>query len=125
MGATCVASLSRASLDLHEDTAGVLARVQDGEVVVITVNGKALINLAPVQPARRWLPRVGPVRRSADAPADPGLPADSSKSAGNATDDLAIIRSIISGCRTAAPSWRPGPGGPSRRTNLRPKRLFL
>jgi len=82
-----------ASRDLRNDTAGVLKRVQDGEDVVITVNGKAVARLVPVQPARRrWLPRAELVRRLADAQADPGLRADLARLAGDTTDDLGDIR---------------------------------
>ena len=52
--------------DLRNDTAGVLRRVQAGEDVVITVNGKAVARLVPLQPVRRrWLPREELVRRLA------------------------------------------------------------
>lgn len=92
---TCYArSMSEvASRDLRNDTAGVLKRVQDGEDVVITVNGKAVARLVPVQPARRrWLPRAELVRRLADAQADPGLRVDLARLAGDMTDDLGDIR---------------------------------
>jgi len=82
-----------ASRDLRNDTAGVLKRVQDGEDVVITVNGKAVARLVPVQPARRrWLPRSELVRRLADAQADPGLREDLARLVGDVTDDLGDIR---------------------------------
>lgn len=82
-----------ASRDLRNDTAGVLKRVQAGEDVVITVNGKAVARLVPVQPARRrWLPRAELVRRLAHAQADPGLREDLARLAGDTTDDLGDIR---------------------------------
>jgi len=81
-----------ASRDLRNDTAGVLKRVQAGEDVVITVNGKAVARLVPVQPARRgWLPRAALVRRLAHAQADPGLRDDLARLAGDTTDDLRDI----------------------------------
>jgi prevent-host-death family protein len=82
-----------ASRDLRNDTAGVLKRVQAGEDVVITVNGKAVARLVPVQPARRrWLPRAELAHRLAQAQADPGLREDLSRLAGDMTDDLGDIR---------------------------------
>ena len=82
-----------ASRDLRNDTAGVLKRVQDGEDVVITVNGKAVARLVPLQPARRrWLPRAELVRRLAHAQADPALRDDLAQLAGDSTDDLGDIR---------------------------------
>jgi len=82
-----------ASRDLRNDTAGVLKRVQDGEDVVITVNGRPVARLVPVQPARRrWLPKAELVRRLAEAQADPGLRADLAILAGDTTDDLGEIR---------------------------------
>ncbi|MGB8382387.1 MAG: type II toxin-antitoxin system prevent-host-death family antitoxin [Dermatophilaceae bacterium] len=82
-----------ASRDLRNDTRGVLKRVQAGEDVVITVNGKAVARLVPVQPARRrWLPRAEVVRRLAVAQADPGLREDLARLAGDLTDELDDIR---------------------------------
>jgi prevent-host-death family protein len=81
-----------ASRDLRNDTAGVLKRVQDGEDVVITVNGRPVARLVPVQPARRrWLPKAELVHRLAQAQADPGLRADLAILAGDTTDDLGEI----------------------------------
>jgi prevent-host-death family protein len=82
-----------ASRDLRNDTAGVLKRVQAGEDVVITVNGRAVARLVPIQPARRrWLPRAELVRRLEHAQADPGLREDLARLAGDTTDDLGEIR---------------------------------
>ena len=82
-----------ASRDLRNDTAGVLKRVQGGEDVVITVNGKPVARLVPVQPARRrWISRTELVRRLATAQADPGLRADLEALGGDTTDDLGPIR---------------------------------
>jgi prevent-host-death family protein len=81
-----------ASRDLRNDTAGVLKRVQAGEDVVITVNGRAVAKLVPVQPVRRrWLQRAELVRRLAHAQADPALRDDLARLAGDTTDDLGEI----------------------------------
>ena len=81
-----------ASRELRNDTAGVLGRVQAGEDVVVTVNGRPVARLIPVQPAsRRWLPRAELVRRLTLTQADPGLRADLAQLAGGSTDDLGPI----------------------------------
>ena len=81
-----------ASRELRNDTAGVLGRVQAGEDVVITVNGRGVARLVPLQPVRRrWLPRAELVRRLRVAQADPGLREDLASLAGGSTDDLGPI----------------------------------
>jgi prevent-host-death family protein len=81
-----------ASRELRNDTAGVLGRVQAGEDVVITVNGKGVARLVPIQPTRRrWLRRDELVRRLGIAQADPGLRRDLADLAGESTDDLGPI----------------------------------
>ncbi len=82
-----------ATRDLRNDTAGVLRRVQAGEEIVITVNGKPVARLLPLAPARRrWLPRAELSRRLAIAQADAGLRDDLARLAGETTDDLPPIR---------------------------------
>jgi len=81
------------SRELRNDTAGVLGRVQAGEDVVITVNGRRVAHLVLIQPSRRrWLPRAEMVRRLRTAQADPGLRHDLAALAGETTDDLGPIR---------------------------------
>lgn len=82
-----------ASRELRNDTAGVLKRVQTGEDVVITVNGKGVARLVPLQPVRRrWIQRDELARRLRLHQADPGLRADLAELAGETTDDLGPIR---------------------------------
>ena len=81
-----------ASRELRNDTAGVLGRVRAGEDVVITVNGKGVARLVPVQPTRRrWIRRDELVRRLAVCQADPGLREDLAELAGETTDELGPI----------------------------------
>ncbi|HEY3260027.1 MAG TPA: type II toxin-antitoxin system prevent-host-death family antitoxin [Pseudonocardiaceae bacterium] len=81
-----------ASRDLRNDTAGVLRRVQAGEQVVITVSGKPVAELVPLQRRRRaWLGRDELVRRLETARTDPGLRDDLARLAGDTTDDLGPI----------------------------------
>jgi prevent-host-death family protein len=82
-----------ATRELRNDTAGVLRRVQAGEEIVITVNGKPAAKLVPLPAAgRRWLPRAELARRLALAQADPGLRDDLAELAGETTDDLPPIQ---------------------------------
>lgn len=78
-----------ASRELRNDTAGLLRRVQGGEDVTITVNGKAVARLIALQPTRRrWLSRDELLRRLERTQADPGLRQELSELAGDTTDDL-------------------------------------
>jgi len=80
------------SRDLRNDTAGVLRRVQAGEDIVVTVNGRPVARMVPIHPTpRRWLARAELVRRLSVAQADPGLRADLADLAGDSTDDLGPI----------------------------------
>lgn len=81
------------SRDLRNDTAGVLRRVQNGDELVVTVNGRPVAQLVPFErPRRRWLPRAALVRRLHVARADPQLHGDLAQLAGETTDDLGAIR---------------------------------
>lgn len=78
-----------ASRELRNDTAGVLRRVQDGEEVTITVNGRAVAMITAVEPRRRrWVTRAELVKRLETSQADPGLRDDLAEIAGDTTDDL-------------------------------------
>lgn len=82
-----------ASRELRNDMAGVLRRVQAGEDVVITVNGRPVARLSAVRETRRrWVPRDELARRLRTASAEPGLRADLVRLAGETTDDLDPIR---------------------------------
>jgi prevent-host-death family protein len=82
-----------ASRELRNDTAGVLRRVQAGEEVVITVNGRPVAQLTALRPPRRrWLPSAELVARLQRAQADPGLRDDLARLAGDTTDDLGPIQ---------------------------------
>jgi prevent-host-death family protein len=61
-----------ASHELGHDMAAVLRRVQEGDQVVITVEGRAVARLVPVDAGRRrWIARAELVRRLGMAQADP------------------------------------------------------
>lgn len=80
------------SRDLRNDTAAVLRKVQDGDDVVITVKGRPVAALVPIQRSRRrWLGRAELVQRLRTCQADPGMRADLARLAGDTTDDLGPI----------------------------------
>jgi prevent-host-death family protein len=82
-----------ATRDLRNDTASVLRRVQAGEEIIITVNGKPVAQLLPLPTSgRRWVGRADLARRLRTAQADPGLRRDLARLAGETTDDLPPIR---------------------------------
>jgi prevent-host-death family protein len=82
-----------ASRDLRNDTAGVLRRVQSGERVTITQNGRPVAELVPLRRSRRsWIGRAELVGRLRKSQADPGLRADLARIAGETTDDLGPVR---------------------------------
>lgn len=78
-----------ASRELRNDTAGLLRRVQGGEEITVTVNGKAVAILTALQPTRRrWLSRDELLRRLDRAQADPALRRELAELAGETTDEL-------------------------------------
>lgn len=82
-----------ASRELRNDTAGVLRRVEAGESLTVTSNGRPVAQLVPVPRTRRsWMPRAELVRLLRDAQADPGLRDDLRELAGETTDDLDPIQ---------------------------------
>jgi prevent-host-death family protein len=82
-----------ASRELRNDTAGVLRRVRDGEVVTITVSGRPVAVLTAVGPQRRrWLSKAEFLSHLRRAQADPGLRQDLAILASDTTEDLGPIR---------------------------------
>jgi prevent-host-death family protein len=77
-----------ASRELRNDTRGLLRRVEAGEDVVITVDGRPVAVLRPIGHRRRWLSRSEFVHRISGRQADPGLAEDLHKLAPDTTDDL-------------------------------------
>jgi prevent-host-death family protein len=78
--------------ELRNDTAGVLRRMQAGEDIVITVNGRPVGRLVPMEePKGRPIRREEFVRRMQYAQADPGLREDLARLAGETTDDVPIV----------------------------------
>jgi prevent-host-death family protein len=77
-----------ASRELRNNTRRLLDRVEAGESVTITVDGRAVAVLQPVGRRPRWLPRAEFVARVLSRQADPALRADLRAIAPDTTDDL-------------------------------------
>jgi prevent-host-death family protein len=79
-----------ASRELRNRTRALLDRVEAGETITITVDGKPVAVLEPVARQARWLSRDEFVRRILEHPADAGLRADLASLGGETTDDLPL-----------------------------------
>lgn len=77
-----------ASRELRNDTRRVLALVEAGEAVTITVNGRAVGTLQPVRQRRRWVGRDQFVGRLMQA--DAALRSEIADLAADTTDDLPL-----------------------------------
>ncbi len=77
-----------ASRALRNDTRGLLRRVEAGEDIVITVDGRQVAVLRPIGHRPRWLSRNDFVHRFSGRQADPGLTKDLLELAPDTTDDL-------------------------------------
>lgn len=76
------------SRELRNDTRGVLRRVEAGDEVVITVDGKPVAVLMPIGHRRRWVPRDAFFQMLEGHQADPGLRDVLRELASDTTDDL-------------------------------------
>jgi len=77
-----------ASRELRNNTRGLLDRVNRGETVVITVDGRPVARLEAVDRRRRWLSRADFIVGVLAHQADPALPADLRSLTDETTDDL-------------------------------------
>jgi prevent-host-death family protein len=78
-----------ASRELRNNTRSLLDRVAAGEVVTITVDGRAVAILQPIGRRPTWLRRDEFLLGIVSHQADPGLRADLAELAPDTTDDLA------------------------------------
>jgi prevent-host-death family protein len=76
-----------ASRELRNDTRGVLRRVEAGEHVVITVDGRPVAVLGPLSGRPRWMSNAEFVRRFAGRQADAALADELRRLAPDYTDD--------------------------------------
>ena len=79
-----------ASRDLRNNTRGLLNRVEAGEAITITVDGRPVAVLQPVGRRPRWLARQEVIRRVLPHQADPGLAGELAELAPDTTDDIPV-----------------------------------
>lgn len=78
-----------ASRDLRNHTADVLRQVAEGSAVTVTVNGRAVAEIAPVRTSRpRYLSKRDLIDLLATHQADAGLTEDLERLGGETTDEL-------------------------------------
>ena len=77
-----------ASRQLRNDTRSLLRRVEAGEDVVITVDGRRVAVLRPVGSRARWIARGDFVHRFSNRQSDAGLAEDLRALSPDTTDDL-------------------------------------
>lgn len=79
-----------ASRALRNQTRAVLRRVEAGEDVTITVDGRPVAVLRPVSARSRWISGGELARRLGTAQADPGLTRELAELAPGTTDDVPL-----------------------------------
>lgn len=77
-----------ASRELRNRTRQVLERVEAGEDITITVDGRPVGRIVPVARKPRWIPRDALFAQLRRIQADPGLATDLEALAPDTTDDL-------------------------------------
>ncbi|HSK52730.1 MAG TPA: type II toxin-antitoxin system prevent-host-death family antitoxin [Clostridia bacterium] len=76
------------SRELRNNTRRLLERVEAGETVIITVDGRPVASLEPIGGRPRWMPRTAMIRWMSSNAADPALADDLRDLAPDTTDDL-------------------------------------
>ncbi len=79
-----------ASRELRNSTRSLLDRVEAGETLTITVDGRPTAVLAPIGRRPRWVTRDEFVSNVLTFQADPALTADLDELAGEMTDELPL-----------------------------------
>jgi prevent-host-death family protein len=79
-----------ASRELRNSTRSLLERVESGETLTITVDGRPAAVLAPIGRRPRWLARGEFVSTVLIHQADPGLTDDLDEVAGEMTDEFPL-----------------------------------
>jgi prevent-host-death family protein len=79
-----------ASRELRNSTRSLLDRVEAGETLTITVDGRPTAVLAPIGRRPRWVPRSEFASTVLAHQADPGLVDDLRALAGEMTDELPL-----------------------------------
>lgn len=81
---------SVASRELRNNTRALLERVEAGQSIAITVDGRAVATLEPIERTQRWMARDEFVRRVVARQADSELSREIRDLAPDTTDDLQL-----------------------------------
>lgn len=73
--------------ELRISTRSVLERVERGEQVTITIDGRPVAELRPVTRRSRWIPRADFIAKVTARQADAGLSSDLAELAGEMADE--------------------------------------
>jgi prevent-host-death family protein len=79
-----------ASRELRNQTRALLDRVNAGETITVTVDGRPVAVLGPVGHRPRWMTREEFAHRMAGRQADPGLSAELRALAPDTTEDVPL-----------------------------------
>lgn len=74
--------------ELRNDVSAVLREVDAGARLRVTVRGRPVADIVPVERRRTWVPRSELERIRRDAPLDPGFRRDLDEAAGWTIDEL-------------------------------------
>lgn len=77
-----------ASRELRNNTRAVLARVESGESITITVDGRPVATIEPIGRRRPWMTREEFIREILSHQADPGLSDELREMNPDTTDDI-------------------------------------
>lgn len=80
-----------ASRELRNNTRSLLSRVESGEQIMITVDGRPVAQLVPISDRSRWMSRTDFVSSIVANQADPGLSDELAQLAGGFTDDEPVL----------------------------------
>jgi len=79
---------SVASRELRNNTRALLEKVEAGQSIAITVDGRAVATIEPIGRTQRWMPREEFVRQVLARQADPGLAREIRELSPESTGDL-------------------------------------
>jgi prevent-host-death family protein len=74
--------------ELRNDIARVLREVEAGETIEVTVDGRPVAKLVPIEGRRTWVPWEEVEKIIREAPLDPGFAKDIDDALDNTIDDL-------------------------------------
>jgi prevent-host-death family protein len=74
--------------ELRNDIGRVLREVEGGETIEVTVDGRPVARIVPIEGRRTWVPWEQVEKILREAPLDPGFARDIDDAVGDTIDDL-------------------------------------